>query len=221
MLALLLTGVTLYAANVPTSDVEKYSYAIGYDIGKKISYQFQNDDIEIDSAMFIQAISDTLDGKKQKMSIEEMNAALQALNTAKQNRLDSQAEINLKKSREFLAANKKKPGVITTQSGLQYSVITKGEGARPSADDKVTVHYHGTLTDGTVFDSSVERKQPATFGVTQVIAGWQEVLQLMNEGSKWRVVIPPELAYGNRKVGAAIQPNSALVFEIELLKIVK
>ena len=220
MAATTLTGA-LYAANVPTSDVEKYSYAIGYDIGKKIGYQFDKEEIAIDTAMLVQAIEDTLNDKKQKMSLEEMNAAMQALNEAKQKHLDSQAETNLKESRKFLAANKTKPGVVTTQSGLQYKVLTTGDGAKPTQNDKVTVHYHGTLLDGTVFDSSVDRKEPASFGITQVIAGWQEALQLMNEGSKWQVVIPPELAYGNRKVGAKIGPNSALVFEIELLEILK
>ena len=118
-----------------------------------------------------------------------------------------------------MAENAKKDGVVTTESGLQYEVLTKGSGASPTADDSVTVHYTGTLIDGTIFDSSVERGEPATFGVTQVIAGWTEALQLMSVGDKLRLVIPSDLAYGLRGAGPSIGPNSTLIFEVELLKI--
>ena len=119
----------------------------------------------------------------------------------------------------YLAENSTKEGVTTTESGLQYEVLSKGEGSSPTPQDNVTVHYTGTLTDGTVFDSSVERGEPATFGVSQVIPGWTEALQLMSVGDKFRLVIPSELAYGQRGSGAKIAPNSTLVFEVELLKI--
>ena len=119
----------------------------------------------------------------------------------------------------YLAENAKKEGVVTTESGLQYEVLTKGSGPSPTADDSVTVHYTGTLIDGTVFDSSVERGEPATFGVTQVIAGWTEALQLMSVGDKLRLVIPSDLAYGLRGAGPSIGPNSTLIFEVELLSI--
>jgi FKBP-type peptidyl-prolyl cis-trans isomerase FklB len=129
------------------------------------------------------------------------------------------AEANLKAGQEFLAANKSKPGVTELPSGLQYEVITQGEGERPTEFNTVTCHYHGTLIDGTVFDSSVRRGQPASFPLNMVIKGWTEGLQLMPVGSKYRFVIPANLGYGERQVSAAIGPNSTLIFEVELLGI--
>src|ERR1700704_1702744 len=130
---------------------------------------------------------------------------------------NEKATANLKAGQDFLEANKKKPGVIALSSGLQYEVITEGNGIKPLASNKVTCHYHGTLIDGTVFDSSVKRGQPATFPLNMVIRGWTEGLQLMPQGSKWRFFIPPHLGYGERQVSAEIGPNSTLVFEVELL----
>ncbi len=132
---------------------------------------------------------------------------------------NEKAAANLKAGTEFLETNKNKPGVIALPSGLQYEVITEGTGEKPSASNNVTCHYHGTLTDGTVFDSSVKRGQPATFPLNMVIKGWTEGLQLMPVGSKWRFFIPPHLGYGDRQVSAQIGPNSTLVFEVELLGI--
>lgn len=126
---------------------------------------------------------------------------------------------NLKAGQDFLAANKEKPGITALPSGLQYEVITEGTGPRPTASSKVTCHYHGTLIDGTVFDSSVRRGQPATFPLNMVIKGWTEGLQLMPQGSKWRFFIPADLAYGDRQVSAQIGANSTLIFEVELLGI--
>lgn len=133
------------------------------------------------------------------------------------NMKNEKAAANLKAGEEFLAANKNKPGVVSLPSGLQYEVITRGTGAKPLASNKVTCHYHGTLIDGTIFDSSVRRGQPATFPLNAVIKGWTEGLQLMPTGSKWRFFIPPHLGYGDRQVSAQIGPNSTLVFEVELL----
>ena len=129
------------------------------------------------------------------------------------------SENNKKKGDDYLAANKAKQGVTTLPSGLQYSVIREGKGKKPKASDEVEVHYHGTLIDGTVFDSSINRGEPVTFPVNGVIAGWTEVLQLMKEGSKWRVVIPASLAYKQRGAPPKIGPNETLIFEIELLKV--
>ena len=126
---------------------------------------------------------------------------------------------NLKEGQDFLAANKERPGVTELPSGLQYEVITEGNGAKPTEFNKVTCHYHGTLIDGTVFDSSVKRGQPATFPLSMVIKGWTEGLQLMGIGSKWRFFIPPHLGYGDRQVSPAIGPNSTLIFDVELLEI--
>lgn len=132
---------------------------------------------------------------------------------------NEKAAANQKAGEEFMEANKKKPGVEVLPSGLQYEVITEGDGPRPLATNKVTCHYHGTLIDGTVFDSSVQRGQPATFPLNMVIKGWTEALQLMAVGSKWRLYLPPQLAYGDRQTGAHIGPNSTLIFEVELLGI--
>ena len=132
---------------------------------------------------------------------------------------NEKASANLKAGQDFLEANKNKPGITTLPSGLQYEILSEGTGAKPSATDKVTCHYHGTLIDGTVFDSSVRRGQPAVFPLNMVIKGWTEGLQLMPAGSKWRFFIPAHLAYGDRQVSAQIGPNSALIFEVELLGI--
>jgi FKBP-type peptidyl-prolyl cis-trans isomerase FklB len=130
---------------------------------------------------------------------------------------NEKAAANEKAGQDFLEANKQKPGITALPSGLQYEVITEGTGIKPLASNKVTCHYHGTLIDGTVFDSSVKRGQPATFPLNMVIKGWTEGLQLMSVGSKWRFFIPPHLAYGERQTGAHIGPNSTLIFEVELL----
>ncbi|GAC1427148.1 MAG: hypothetical protein NVSMB7_03940 [Chitinophagaceae bacterium] len=130
---------------------------------------------------------------------------------------NEKAEANLKAGQFFLESNKAKEGVVALPSGLQYKILTEGTGAKPGATDKVTCHYHGTLIDGTVFDSSVQRGQPATFPLNRVISGWTEGLQLMPTGSKWRFFIPPNLGYGDRQVSAQIGPNSTLIFDVELL----
>jgi FKBP-type peptidyl-prolyl cis-trans isomerase FklB len=127
------------------------------------------------------------------------------------------SEANLKAGESFLAQNKSRPGVVETPSGLQYEVLTEGTGPKPSANNKVTCHYHGTLIDGTIFDSSVQRGQPATFPLNMVIKGWTEALQLMPTGSKWRLFLPPNLAYGERQTGSYIGPNSTLIFDVELI----
>ena len=134
-------------------------------------------------------------------------------------RKNEQASANLKAGEQFLEVNKNKPGIVALPSGLQYEIITEGTGAKPSATSNVTCHYHGTLIDGTVFDSSVQRAQPATFTLNKVIKGWTEGLQLMPSGSKWRFFIPPHLGYGDRQVSAQIGPNSTLIFEVELLDV--
>ena len=132
---------------------------------------------------------------------------------------EEQMKANIEEGQKFLEENSKKDGVITLDSGLQYEILTEGDGPKPTANDRVKCHYHGTLIDGNVFDSSVERGQPAVFGVTQVIRGWVEALQLMTVGSKWRLFIPSDLAYGAQGAGDMIGPNTALIFDVELLGI--
>jgi FKBP-type peptidyl-prolyl cis-trans isomerase FklB len=192
---------------------------IGYDIGSNMKKQ----GIDVDSKVLSRGIIDALSGAKSLLTdqeVQEFTAELRAEIMAKQQaRNKALAEKNKKEGEEFLAANAKKEGVKTTASGLQYKVITEGKGRQPKATDTVEVHYRGTLLNGTEFDSSYKRNQPATFVLGQVIPGWIEGLQMMKEGSKWQLFIPANLAYGERGMGGAIEPNSTLIFEVELLSI--
>lgn len=195
--------------------MDKISYALGLSIGNN----FRASGIKnISSADFTAGLTDVFDEKEPKLTYDE---AQQLLNEYFQNLQKERFELNEKAGKEFLTINKNKPGVVELSSGLQYMVLTKGEGSKPTAADSVKCHYHGTTIDGNVFDSSVERGQPAVFGVTQVIPGWVEALQLMETGSKWRLFIPSELAYGAAGAGEAIEPYSTLIFDVELLEIVK
>ena len=199
----------------------KAAYVIGCNIARNI----KRDIADIDVTALVAGLQDVLSGKTPAIAdadamkvMEEFQKEMQA----KQEKAAGEAgEKNAKAGDEFLAKNGKREGVTTTASGLQYEVIKKGDGAKPKATETVKVHYHGTLIDGTVFDSSVKRGEPATFGVNQVIPGWVEALQLMPVGSKWKLFIPSKLAYGERGAGNDIGPNSALVFEVELLGIEK
>lgn len=204
------------------TQVQKTSYAIGLDIGANIAQS----DLDVEAEALIQGLRDGLDkSRKPLMTEEEQRETLMALQqelTQKQiSMLQKQAEENLEKGAAFIREFRTRDGVQTTESGILYRVMAPGQGSRPSAEDIVTVHYQGFLVDGTPFDSSVERGEPATFPVAGVIPGWTEILQLMPQGSKWEVVIPADLAYGEQQAGPVIQPNSTLVFEIELLDIVK
>jgi FKBP-type peptidyl-prolyl cis-trans isomerase FklB len=200
-----------------TSDKQKFSYAIGYNIGQKM----KQDSIDLDDAAFAQAIRDAAGGTPSRMTAEETQAVIAAFQQKRQEEMTRAADENLKKGQEWLAANKKKRGVVSLPSGLQYKIVKTGKGEKPKATDTVIAHYRGTLTNGKEFDSSIGRGEPATFPLGGVIKGWQEALQLMPVGSKWEVFIPAELAYGAHGAGGAIGPNEALVFEIELLKIAK
>ena len=197
------------------NDVEKMSYALGMNVAGNITEL----PIELDLKQVIAAISDAAEGKTPALEVAEYRKFMQSFQQKVQEAGQAAAE-NAKAGKEFLEANKAKEGVTVTASGLQYKVLTAGNGAKPARTDKVRVHYTGKLIDGTVFDSSVQRGEPAEFGVTQVIPGWVEGLQLMNVGSKYEFVIPSELAYGERGAGAAIPPGAVLVFEVELLAIV-
>ena len=195
--------------------MDKISYALGLSIGNN----FQNSGINnLQVEDFVKGLKDVLGGAEPEISYDE---AKQFINDYFMNLQKERLELNKKAGEEFLNINKGKAGVVTLPSGLQYQVLKQGEGAKPAASDKVKCHYHGTLINGTVFDSSVQRGEPAVFGVSQVIPGWVEALQLMPVGSKWRLFIPSDLAYGEHGAGDAIEPNSALVFDVELLDIVK
>ena len=198
---------------IPETEMEKFSYSLG--IISATSVKAQGLDT-IDANAVSKAFKDVFEGNDLDISEEESMEVLQAYFGKIQAAAQEKAG---KAGATYLAENAEKEGVITTASGLQYEVLTEGDGAQPTAADQVTVHYHGMLTDGTVFDSSVDRGEPAQFGVTQVIKGWTEALQLMSVGDKWKLTIPSNLAYGDKGAGGMIGPNATLVFEVELLGI--
>lgn len=204
-----------------SSQIDSLSYAVGINTGNNIKAGVATfpgeDSLKVD--LVIKGLMAVLkDSAAQKMTFDDANAYINAYIMKVQ---QAEAEGELKIGQEFLAANRSKEGVVTTASGLQYKVITEGTGAKPTPKDKVRCHYTGKLLNGNVFDSSVQRGQPAEFEIGQVIPGWQEVLQLMPVGSKYQVWIPSNLAYGTQGAGGVIKPNSTLEFEIELLEIVK
>jgi FKBP-type peptidyl-prolyl cis-trans isomerase FklB len=200
---------------------DKASYAIGMSMGGSL----KKNGIEVNSDVLFAGIKDALSGSKPLMTEEEMKDTMTALQKEAQAKQQEQAkavaEKNKKEGEAFLAANKKKDGVITLKSGLQYKIIKSGSGKTPKATDSVTVNYRGTLIDGTEFDSSYKRGQPATFPVNGVIPGWTEALQLMKEGAKWQLFIPSNLAYGERGAGGVIGPDAVLIFDVELISINK
>lgn len=193
---------------------DEVSYALGLSIGQN----FKASGIKaITSEDFIAGLQDALAEREPQLTNERAREVINQLFTRLQ---QEEAELNAAAGKEYQEIMRHKSGVVTLPSGLQYEIIKEGKGAKPKATDKVRVHYHGTLINGIVFDSSVERGEPAEFSLNAVIPGWTEILQLMPVGSKWRVVIPSELAYGSRGAGDVIRPNMTLIFEIELLDIV-
>jgi len=206
-------------AAAPTSKKDKISYSIGMDIGTSLKRQ----GLDLNADELAAGLKDSLSGGKTKLTGDEVKQILtdfqQEMQAKAQERTQQLSEKNKKDGEAFLAENKKKPGVKTLPSGLQYKVITDGKGPTPKETDTVSTNYKGTLIDGTEFDSSYKRGEPATFPVNGVIKGWTEALQLMKVGSKWQLFIPPDLAYGPRGAGQVIGPNATLVFEVELLSI--
>ena len=213
------TGARTSTPLVLKTQKDKVSYAIGLNIGKSL----HKDAVEIDPAIFARGVRDALTGAKALLSDEELKMVLTTLQGELQKRQEETmrqaGEINKKAGDAFLAENKTKPGVVTLPSGLQYKILTEGTGPKPAATDSVVCNYRGTLIDGTEFDSSYKRGQPATFPVNGVIKGWTEAVQLMPVGSKWQLFVPAELAYGNRGAGPTIGPDATLTFEVELLSI--
>lgn len=197
---------------------QKLSYIFGQNIGS----QFKTETVKIDVDVFSQGIQDALAGVEPRLKEEEVMSVLQTFQEEKmaeqQKVFEELSTKNKAEGDAFLAENGKKEGVVTLESGLQYKVISEGEGPVPTADSTVEVHYKGTLVDGSEFDSSFKRGVPATFGVNQVIPGWTEALMLMKEGAKWELYVPPSLAYGPGGAGGQIGPEQTLIFEVELLK---
>jgi len=203
------------------TDKDKVSYSLGLEIGK--SFKALKNDIDLN--ILWQGFSDSVNEHKLLLSTEESQAVkrefLSRIKQERQSKMKNAAEENRKEGMTFLLDNKTKAGVITTQSGLQYKIIRKGDGPKPKSSDQVKVHYRGSLINGEEFDSSYKRGTPATFRLDAVIKGWQEGLQLMSPGSKYEFFIPSELAYGERGAGSMIGPNATLLFEVELLDIIK
>lgn len=195
-----------------TVDIEAVSYCVGMSLGESL---LQQDLSDLSPEIIANAIKETFDKRELKFTKEEANNIIQKFLTIKS---EKQFEANKLAGETFLQDNKKRPEIVETATGLQYEILAEGTGNKPSSTSQVTVHYHGTLIDGTVFDSSVKRGQPATFGVNQVITGWTEALQLMPKGAKYRLYIPQELAYGaHPHPGGPIEPFSALIFDVELI----
>jgi len=194
--------------------MNKISYALGLSIGS----QFRSLGVkDLNTTDFMKGITDVLSESRKDIGYDE---AQKTINDYMSKLRAEKLTVNLEAGEEFLRINREKSGVTELPSGLQYEIIKRGDGAKPKATDSVKCHYHGTLINGVVFDSSIQRGTPATFGVSQVIKGWTEALQLMPVGSKWRLFIPARLAYGERGAGETIEPNNALIFDVELLDIV-
>jgi len=221
-LAAAVLGVLLLAGSLDAQEShslktqkEKLSYIIGMDIGQ----HFKSQSMDIDQAALARGIRDGLSGAKNVLTDQEIRETMTAFQKEMMARRQALGEKNKKEGEAFLAENKKRPGVTTLPSGLQYKVLKAGTGKKPKPTDTVTVNYKGTLIDGTEFDSSYRRGQPATFPLSGVIPGWREALTLMQEGAKWEIYVPPNLAYGERGSGTVIGPNATLIFQIELASI--
>jgi FKBP-type peptidyl-prolyl cis-trans isomerase FklB len=202
---------------------DKASYALGMSVGMNLGAQLHQHPVDVDQAILLRGVKDALAGGKTLLTEEEARAALTQLSLEARKNMEGKmklaGEANKREGDEFLAANKTKDGVVTLPSGLEYKILADGAGPKPTVSDSVTCNYKGTLINGTEFDSSYKRGQPATFKVNEVIKGWTEALQLMPVGSKWQLFIPAELAYGAQNKSAEIGPNSTLIFEVELLSI--
>jgi len=222
-------GVTLFclmmlpAFGCAKKTMETQKQKVGYSIGLDIGANLKSQGIDADIDFLKEGIKDAISGAEPRLTADERREVMREMSKEMQKKQSAVngglADKNTKEGADFLKANGKKKGVKTTSSGLQYRVIKKGKGARPATNDKVTVHYSGTLIDGTEFDSSYKRGQPATFPVSGVIRGWTEALQLMEEGAKYELFIPSGLAYGERGSGGTIGPNAVLIFTVELISI--
>ena len=203
------------AESTLNTDKEKFSYSVGIQLAQNMLRQ----SIQVDPDAFVQAVRDVLTGSQLKLTPQQIQQVLISYQQQALEEQQAQGQKNKLAGEKFLSENKKKTGIIETSSGLQYKILKQGNGKKPSASDSVVVHYRGTLIDGKEFDSSYARGEPLTLSASGVIKGWQEVLPMMQTGSKWQIYVPSELAYGERGAGPDIGPHSALIFDIELLAI--
>jgi len=221
------TGTTAKTTTAPaplTTRKDKFSYALGMNIGSGLGANLKRQAVEVDWNLVAEGLKDSAGGSKTRLTDDEEKAVLTEVQNEvrkqQQEKMQQAAAANKTEGEAFLAANKNKEGVVELPSGLQYKILTAGTGPKPTATDSVICNYRGTLINGTEFDSSYKRKEPATFGVGQVIKGWTEALQLMPVGSKWQLFIPSSLAYGERgEPRGGIEPNATLIFEVELISI--
>lgn len=216
---------TVLSTAMAAAPLETLDQRLSYIMGSNLASQFKRDDVKFDFDAFKLAVDEVMNDTKHTLSDEEKRKSIMEIQKRsgekKAKAVAEKSAVNVKAGKEYLEANAKKEGVVVTKSGLQYKEITEGKGEMPKASDKVKVHYKGTLIDGTEFDSSYKRGTPATFPVTGVIKGWIEALQLMNVGDKFQLTIPSDLAYGKRGSGAKIGPDTTLLFDVELIEIVK
>ena len=220
LLATLLVSVNAVAElEKPQTTQDQFSYAIGYQIGSQIAQQLMSEGLDVNPAFLAQALEDVIAGNEPALTIDEMNAAISSAQQQAQEQTMADVQLAVEAGETFRNQYAEQDGVMRTDSGMLYRILDEGAGNKPAASDTVVVHYRGTLTNGAEFDSSIKRNQPATFGLNSIIPGWQEILQLMPEGSRWEVVIPPALAYGSTGAGGMIGPEETLIFEIELIEI--
>ncbi|XXK27462.1 FKBP-type peptidyl-prolyl cis-trans isomerase [Arenicellales bacterium nBUS_45] len=220
LLATLLFSVNAVAeVEKPQTTQDQFSYAIGYQIGSQIAQQLMSEGLDVNPAFLAQALEDVIAGNEPALTIDEMNAAISSAQQQAQEQTMADAQLAVEAGETFRNQYAEQDGVMRTDSGMLYRILDEGSGEKPAASDTVVVHYRGTLINGAEFDSSIKRNQPATFGLNSIIPGWQEILQLMPEGSRWEVVIPPALAYGSTGAGGMIGPEETLIFEIELIEI--
>ena len=217
--ALLVSVNALAETEKPQTNQDQFSYAIGYQIGSQIAQQLKSEGLDVNPAFLAQALEDVIAGNEPALTIDEMNAAISSAQQQAQEQTMVDAQLAVEAGETFRNQYAEQEGVIRTDSGMLYRILDEGSGEKPAASDTVVVHYRGTLINGAEFDSSIKRNQPATFGLNSIIPGWQEILQLMPEGSRWEVVIPPALAYGSTGAGGMIGPEETLIFEIELIEI--
>jgi FKBP-type peptidyl-prolyl cis-trans isomerase FklB len=211
--------MSLAAPAIAATELKDHKQKFSYSVGYRLALSLKAEGLDVDPTAFSAAMKDALSDGKAALTTEEMQAALTAERDKQLKVLQDKVAENKITGDKFRADNAKKEGVKTLDNGIQYKIITSGKGKKASADSEVTVHYRGSLINGTEFDSSYKREKPATFGLSGVIKGWQEIVPMMKEGDKWSVVIPPEFGYAEKGAGSAIGPGETLLFDIELIKV--